>query len=204
MKKLIAQISLLLLLGSNFTVASAANPFSDVPANHWAYDAVTMLAADGINQGYGDGTFRGDRNITRYEAATMLAKILVSRSDTVDGGDISFFDVPYGHWARDSVALLSSAEISQGYSDGSFRGDRNITRYEMAVMVSKLVSGSSEMSTSAMPFIDVPEGHWAAESVKMLASNGINEGYGDGTFRGDRYITRYEAAIMLAKAMVTM
>ena len=42
---------------------AAANPFSDVPRDHWAYDAVTQLAADGVVEGYGDGTFRGDRNI---------------------------------------------------------------------------------------------------------------------------------------------
>ena len=52
--------------------------------------------------------------------------------------------------------------------------------------------------------MDVPAGHWACESVKMLATMGINEGYGDGTFRGDRSITRYEAAMMLAKAMSSM
>ncbi|MBR7025212.1 MAG: S-layer homology domain-containing protein [Selenomonadaceae bacterium] len=73
----------------------------------------------------------------------------------------------------------------------------------MAVMVSKLISNNGK-TTGAMPFSDVPAGHWASKFVKTLATKGINEGYGDGTFRGDRNITRYEAAMMLAKALVSM
>ena len=57
---------------------SAANPFRDVPAGHWAYTPVTRLTAKGIIEGYGDATFRGDRNITRYEAATILTKLKVT------------------------------------------------------------------------------------------------------------------------------
>ena len=58
------------------TTFAAQNPFSDVPAGHWAYDAVTQLAADGIIEGYGDGTYLGNRNITRYEMAQMIAKAM--------------------------------------------------------------------------------------------------------------------------------
>ena len=54
--------------------AYAANPFSDVPAGHWAYDSISKLAAAGIIEGYGDDTFRGDRLMTRYEMAQIVAK----------------------------------------------------------------------------------------------------------------------------------
>ena len=54
----------------------AANPFSDVPAGHWAYDSISKLAAAGIIEGYGDETFRGDRLMTRYEMAQIVAKAL--------------------------------------------------------------------------------------------------------------------------------
>ena len=56
--------------------AYAANPFSDVPAGHWAYDSVNKLAAAGIVDGYGDGTFGGDRLMTRYEMAQIVAKAM--------------------------------------------------------------------------------------------------------------------------------
>ncbi len=56
--------------------AYAANPFSDVPAGHWAYDSVNKLAAAGIVDGYGDSTFGGDRLMTRYEMAQIVAKAM--------------------------------------------------------------------------------------------------------------------------------
>ena len=56
--------------------AYAANPFSDAPAGHWAYDSVNKLAAAGIVDGYGNGTFGGDRLMTRYEMAQIVAKAM--------------------------------------------------------------------------------------------------------------------------------
>ena len=56
--------------------AYAANPFSDVPAGHWAYDSVNKLASAGIVDGYGNGTFGGDRLMTRYEMAQIVAKAM--------------------------------------------------------------------------------------------------------------------------------
>ena len=58
--------------------AYAANPFSDVPAGHWAYDAVNKLAAEGIVNGYPDGTFGGDKLMTRYEMAQIVAKAMAN------------------------------------------------------------------------------------------------------------------------------
>ncbi len=56
--------------------AYAANPFTDVPAGHWAYDSISKLAAAGVIEGYGDDTFRGDRLMTRYEMAQIVAKAM--------------------------------------------------------------------------------------------------------------------------------
>lgn len=59
-----------------FAVPAFANPFADVPAKHWAYDSVNKLAQAGIVDGYGDGTFRGDKTMTRYEMATIVSKVM--------------------------------------------------------------------------------------------------------------------------------
>ena len=56
--------------------AYAANPFTDVPAGHWAYDSISKLAAAGVIEGYGDDTFRGDRLMTRFEMAQIVAKAM--------------------------------------------------------------------------------------------------------------------------------
>ena len=56
--------------------AFAANPFADVPAGHWAYESISKLTAAGVIEGYGDDTFRGDRLMTRYEMAQIVAKAM--------------------------------------------------------------------------------------------------------------------------------
>ena len=75
-KKFFSAMTTALVVGAASTTFAAANPFSDVPAGHWAYDAVTQLAADGVIEGYGDGTYLGNRNITRYEMAQMIARAM--------------------------------------------------------------------------------------------------------------------------------
>ena len=81
-KNLIHALTATLILGATSTSFAAANPFSDVPAGHWAYNSVTKLANDGIIEGYGDGTYRGNRNITRYEMAQMIARALAKTPTT--------------------------------------------------------------------------------------------------------------------------
>ena len=75
-KTLVSALTTALVVGAASTTFAAANPFSDVPADHWAYDAVSQLAADGVIEGYGDTTFRGNQSITRYEMAQMVAKAM--------------------------------------------------------------------------------------------------------------------------------
>ena len=75
-KSVVAALTGALVVGATATTFAAANPFSDVPAGHWAYNSVTKLASEGVIEGYGDGTFLGNRNITRYEMAQMIAKAM--------------------------------------------------------------------------------------------------------------------------------
>ena len=58
------------------TALAASNPFSDVPKDSWAYDAVAQLAADGVIDGYPDGTFQGQNTMTRYEMAQIVARAM--------------------------------------------------------------------------------------------------------------------------------
>ena len=89
-KTLVSALTTALVVGAASTTFAAANPFSDVPADHWAYDAVSQLAADGVIEGYGDTTFRGQQNITRYEMAQMIAKAM-ARTD-VSASDKALID----------------------------------------------------------------------------------------------------------------
>src|SRR5574344_953772 len=72
-KSLVLNLALAMGISAN---CAAANPFSDVPAGHWAYGSIAKLAAAGIVDGYGDGTYRGDRLMTRYEMAQIVARAM--------------------------------------------------------------------------------------------------------------------------------
>ena len=82
-KQLVASLAAAMILGVAGTSFAATNPFSDVPAKHWSYDAVSSLAKAGIVDGYGDGTFKGDKMISRYEMAQIVAKAM-AKSDKAD------------------------------------------------------------------------------------------------------------------------
>ena len=76
-KKLITStITAALIISTANTTFAANNPFSDVPADSWAYDAVTTLAADGVIDGYPDGTYQGQNTMTRYEMAQIVARAM--------------------------------------------------------------------------------------------------------------------------------
>lgn len=76
MKKKLLKVAVTSALTVAFAVPAFANQFSDVEKDHWAYDAVENLAEAGIIEGYGDNTFKGENNVTRYEMAQMVAKAL--------------------------------------------------------------------------------------------------------------------------------
>ncbi|MBP2627245.1 MAG: omp-alpha 3 [Firmicutes bacterium] len=76
MNKRMLKVAVVSALTVAFAVPAFANPFTDVPVKHWSYDAVNKLAQAGIVDGYGDGTFKGDKTVTRYEMAQMVAKAM--------------------------------------------------------------------------------------------------------------------------------
>ena len=89
-KNVVSAITTALVVGACSTSFAAVNPFTDVPADHWAYDAVKEIAADGVIEGYGDNSFQGDKNITRYEMAQMVAKAMAKTN--VSGNDKAIID----------------------------------------------------------------------------------------------------------------
>ena len=76
-RKLVASLVSCFVLGS--VSAYAANPFSDVEPSSWAYQSVEQLASAGIINGYPDGTFKGQKDITRFEMAQMIAKAMANQ-----------------------------------------------------------------------------------------------------------------------------
>ena len=102
-KTLVSALTTALVVGAASTTFAAANPFEDVAADHWAYDAVAQLAADGVIEGYGDGTFRGDQEITRFEMAQMVARAMAKNG--VSAADKAMIDKLAAEFADELNAL---------------------------------------------------------------------------------------------------
>ena len=110
--------------------AYAANPFSDVPAGHWAYDSVNKLAAAGIVDGYGNGTFGGDRLMTRYEMAQIVAKAMakganVDRLAAEFADELDSLGVRVAALEKKSDNVKINAQIRamyQSYDKGTWKG----------------------------------------------------------------------------------
>ena len=109
--------------------AYAANPFSDVPAGHWAYDSIAKLAAAGVIDGYGDTTFKGDRLMTRYEMAQIVAKAM-AKGANVDKLAAEFADeldalgVRVAALEKKSDNTKIAGQIRYSYSSYKFDGEK--------------------------------------------------------------------------------
>ena len=102
-----------------------------------------------------------------------------------------------GHWARSYIETMNERKVITGYDDGKFRPDSQITRAEMAVMLSRLLNLSGEQNDI---FGDVLGESWYAESINAAAAFGIIEG-NDGMFYPDSDITRQDTAVMLKRIL---
>ena len=112
--------------------------FSDVPEEHWAYEYISELTSRGIINGYDDGSFRPDANVTRAEFVTILcraagAETTVSTSDT----DIAFSDVAPGDWYYEYAIWAAGTGITNGTSETEFSPDENILRQDICVMLDR-------------------------------------------------------------------
>ena len=120
--------------------AYAANPFSDVPAGHWAYDAVNKLAAEGVVDGYPDGTYGGDKLMTRYEMAQIVAKAM-AKGANVDKLAAEFADELDSLGVRvanlekkaDNVKITGEVRASYRDVDGDVNGHEGLLRSRLWV-----------------------------------------------------------------------
>ena len=114
-------LAAVMALGVNAGVY-AANPFSDVPAGHWAYDAVNKLAAEGVIEGYPDGTYGGDRLMTRYEMAQIVAKAMAKganadRLAAEFAGELESLGVRVANLEKKSDNVRITGQIRYEYGD---------------------------------------------------------------------------------------
>ena len=119
------------------TAFAATNPFKDVPKDHWAYDAVNMLAKDGVLEGYGDGNFNGDKLMNRYEMAEIVSKAL-EKYDTArpaDKGAIKKLSREFAAELKDMDARLTAVEgdvqeLKKNQSSFKWYGDTRLRFFQ--------------------------------------------------------------------------
>ena len=128
-KGLIMVLALIFVLGISCTAFAAVSPYSDVPADHWSYEAISKLTKAGIVSGYGDGTFRGDRTMTRYEMATIVANALTKMSK-LDADNKALVDKLAQEFASELQSLdLRVTQLEKKAPNFKYYGDLRI-RYQ--------------------------------------------------------------------------
>ncbi len=107
------------------------------------------------------------------------------------------FDDVTGHWAQETIEMLSANQITAGRTDSSFKPDENITRAEFTSYLVNMLGLEGELNGN---FKDVSEDAWYYDAVGVAAINGLISGVGEGNFAPDATITRQDMAVMMAKA----
>lgn len=125
-KRLVLALAASFVFGIAGTAFAAANPFVDVPAKHWAYDSVAKLAKAGVVDGYGDGTFRGDKTMSRYEMAQIVAKAM-AKSEKADAETKALVDKLAVEFASELNNLgVRVAKLEKNQSSVKFSGDARV------------------------------------------------------------------------------
>ena len=126
-------IVLSMLLSFNMSVSQAA-VFDDVPYTHKYAEAINLLSGLGIITGYGNGDFKPEGTITRAEAATIIVRTL-GLDDNVTKGATMFSDVPASHWASGYINIAVENGIINGFPEGTFLPEDNVTYEQIVKMV---------------------------------------------------------------------
>lgn len=179
-------------MGSGTTAGSTGTTTTTQPTQQGGLlDTVNHRA---YVSGRGGQTFAPNGSLTRAEAAQMLYALMTEQAHKqYDRTSCSLRDVAAGCWYTTAVSTLANVGAISGYSDGTFRPNKEITRAEFVTILTGIYG---EDTTKGMPFSDV--GHsWCYDAVATAYANGWVSGYSDGTFRPNQTITRAEAVVIL-------
>ena len=148
------------------------NPFNDVSEKQWYYSYVMKMAEAGHINGYEDGSFKPEGNLTRAEMVTMLYR--VAGAPVVEG-KASFTDLPYS-WYQKAIAWAEKEGVVDGIGGGKFDPDGYVTREQLVTMMYRL-AGKPAVKDELKGFEDVKSvSTWAEDAFKWAVANGIVNG----------------------------
>ncbi|MCU5242042.1 S-layer homology domain-containing protein [Bacillus cereus] len=183
-------------LGTTFAEQNSqgnALSFIDVPKTHWAYKEMMYMAENKIITGYGNGYFGAADPIIREHLAAFLYRYLKPQDSTNN----PFVDIGDSNFKKEILALTARGVFSVN-AEKQFNPKNNMTRAEMAAV---LVRTFDLKPQGNVEFTDM-KGHWANEYVKILASNNITNGTGDGNFNPNGLVTREQFSVFLYRTIM--
>lgn len=146
--------------------------------------------------GYPDGEFKPDRSLTRAELAAIVARL----TENVNLNDpIGFRDVPTSHWAANYIRIAVKHDYFDGFRDGTFKPESQVTRAELAAVAVRFL-GLEGSAASGSTFTDT-KGHWASSAIERLSQDGFIAGYPDGSFRPNQVLKRSEAVTLINRML---
>lgn len=176
---------------------AAKGTFPDVKETDHYYEPIQILTGRDIISGYPDGLYKPGRNVTRGQAAKILAHTL--GLDTVNVKNPGFTDIPTTHQYYGPIAALVNAGIIQGYEDDTYRPSSPLTRAHMSKILS-LGFGFAEVPFKGGKFTDVNADAWYANFVETLIANSITTGRTPTTFEPNSRVTRGQMASFVVRS----
>ncbi|WP_260846469.1 S-layer homology domain-containing protein [Paenibacillus polymyxa] len=165
---------------------------------HWAEKTVDTFSKLGIVNGYKDGSFRPDGEITRAEFSAIISRIF-----DISGGNqpVALNDIG-DHWAQDAITKLTAAGVLNGYEDGTFKPDQTIVRQEMAVILARILDLDrlKKDTSNEKSFTDL-SASFAADTIKQLAQAGVLSGISTSQFGPKYHASRAEALTAIYNAL---
>jgi hypothetical protein len=198
-RKLITGILIVCMVFSSIGLVFAASSTSDIKG-HWAESQLNSWIEKGFIKGYADGSFKPNNSITRAEFAALINHSF----KFIEKADVAFTDVSPTSWAYEEVAKAVKAGYTQGYSDGTFGANKEVSRQEVAVMIGRLLKMESMVDDQGLNgFKDEDTfAEWSKASIHAVTAEKIMQGYAaDQTFRPEAPITRAEAVVTLDRTL---
>jgi hypothetical protein len=232
LRSLFTAVIFLLFLPSLHATASVQYP--DIPQTGTdiaqVAEYIGTLRDAGIIQGYPDETFGGEREVTRYEMGAVVTRLYGNLLDEMEAreidvdqfvdvrlpvsGPLDVTDVPDTHWVLEELVRLEHMGVVSGFPDGEYKGYKTVTRDQFAVYLARtavmldfaLWMGCTNYHGPISSAIadetfnpDIPESSWAIRDIQRLHSVEGGEIFPEQEYSGNRPMTRYAMAEILAK-----
>ena len=193
MKKFLSMVLALVMAMSLVTISAGAKDFTDDSKVNYA-EAVDVISALGIVDGYTDGSFRPTTELNRAQAAKIICNMVLgpTTASALSASAAPFSDVPADHWAAGYIAYCAKEGIIAGMGDGTFHPADTLTGYAFMKMLLTAIGYDAEMES----FVGA---NWGVNVAKQAIGIGLDDGNDE--FVGTAKVTREEACLYAFNAL---